>query len=157
MPITISTINLCLGLKNKKLLVKRLMDDNKIDVLCMQETEVGNDLNIDQLSISGYSLELEKNSIKSRVGLYISKSLKYVRRIDLEGQDSNIVVIDLDGVVKSRVINVYRSFAPQNGNSERRNFQYQLALIEKAIHVENSREWGDSVVHAVAWLHYVYY
>ena len=27
MPITISTINLCLGLKNKKLLVKRLMDD----------------------------------------------------------------------------------------------------------------------------------
>ena len=125
------------------LLVKRLMDDNKIDVLCMQETEVGNDLNIDQLSISGYSLELEKNSIKSRVGLYISKSLKYVRRIDLEGQDSNIVVIDLDRVVKSRVINVYRSFAPQNGDSERRNFQYLLTLIEKAIHVENVILLGD--------------
>ena len=81
--IKISTINLCLGLKNKKLLVKRLMDDNKIDVLCMQETEVGNDLNIDQLSISGYSLELEKNSIKSRVGVYISKSVKYVRLNDI--------------------------------------------------------------------------
>ena len=92
------------------------MDDNKIDVLCMQETEVGNDLNIDQLSISGYSLELEKNSIKSRVGLYISKSLKYVRRIDLEGHDSNIVIIDLDGVVKSRVINVYRMNYFDKGN-----------------------------------------
>ena len=53
------------------------------------------------------------------------------------------MVIDLDGVVKSRVINVYRSFAPQNGNSERRNFQNQLTLIESAIHVENVILLGD--------------
>ena len=89
------------------LLVKRLLDENKIDVLFMQETEIGNDLNIDQLSMSGYSMELEKNSIKSRVGYYISKSIKYVRRNDLEGQNSNIMVVDMDGVVKSRLINVY--------------------------------------------------
>ena len=62
------------------------------------------------MSMSGYSLELEKNSIKSRVCYYISKSLKYVRRNDLEGQNSNIVVVDLDEVVKSRLINVYSQF-----------------------------------------------
>ena len=65
MPITISTINLCLGLKNKKLLVKRLLEENKIDVLCMQETEIGNDLNTDQLMMAGYSFELEKNTLKT--------------------------------------------------------------------------------------------
>ena len=53
------------------------------------------------------------------------------------------MVIDLDGVVKSRVINVYRSFAPQNGDSERRNFQNQLTLIESAVHVENVILLGD--------------
>ena len=78
MPITISMINLCLGLKNKKLLVRRLLDENKIEVLCMHETEIGNDLNSDQLLMSGYSLELKTNTVKSRVGFYISKSLKYI-------------------------------------------------------------------------------
>ena len=75
----------------------------------MQETEIGNDLNTDQLMMSGYSLELEKNAVKSRVGFYITKSLKNVRRNDLEGLNSNLIIIDLDGVVKSRLINVYRS------------------------------------------------
>ena len=32
MPINISTLNLCLGLKNKKLLVKKLLEENEIDV-----------------------------------------------------------------------------------------------------------------------------
>ena len=40
MPINISTINLCLGLKNKKLLIKKMLEENEIDVLCMQETEI---------------------------------------------------------------------------------------------------------------------
>ena len=43
MPINISTLNLCLGLKNKKLLVKKILEENDIDdidVLCMQETEI---------------------------------------------------------------------------------------------------------------------
>ena len=34
MPINISTLNLCLGLKNKKLLVKKLLEENEIDVQC---------------------------------------------------------------------------------------------------------------------------
>ena len=75
MPITISTINLCLGLKNKKLLVKRLLEENKIDVLCMQETEIGNDLNTDQLMMAGYSFELEKNTSKLKFKFNQKKNL----------------------------------------------------------------------------------
>ena len=36
----VATLNLCLGLKNKKDLVKSLLIENDIDVLCMQETEI---------------------------------------------------------------------------------------------------------------------
>ena len=39
-----------------------------------------------ELRISEYSLELEQNSTKSRVGFFVSKTLSYVRRIDLEGK-----------------------------------------------------------------------
>ena len=64
MPINISTINLCLGLKNKKMLIKNLLEENEIDILSMQETEIGKDINHSNLRISEYHLELETNSIK---------------------------------------------------------------------------------------------
>ena len=34
------TLNLCLGLKNKKLEVENLMSQNEISILCMQEIEI---------------------------------------------------------------------------------------------------------------------
>ena len=49
MPIKISTLNLCLGLKNKKLLVEKLLNENEIDILCMQETEVMKDIEENEL------------------------------------------------------------------------------------------------------------
>ena len=55
--------------------MKRLLEENDIDILCMQETEVMKDIAENELKLTGYSLELEGNSKKSRVGFYISKSL----------------------------------------------------------------------------------
>ena len=133
MPINIATINLCLGLKNKKLLLKKMLEDNLIDVLCMQETEILKDIDHNELRISDYNLELEDNSIKSRVGFFVSKTIDYVRRLDLEGCDSNLIIIDLEGDLNIRLINVYRSFAPQSGVSQREKFKYQLLLIKKAL------------------------
>ena len=49
MPIQISILNLCLGLKNKKLLVEKLVDENEIDILCMHETEVMKDIEENEL------------------------------------------------------------------------------------------------------------
>ena len=45
----------------------------------MQETEITGDINVKELETSNYSLELESNSVKSRVGFYISKKLNYTR------------------------------------------------------------------------------
>ena len=65
--------------------------------------------------------------------MYISTKVKYKRRTDLEGTDSNLVIIDLEGRgVVSRIINLYRSFSPQNNLSARDKFKYQLQLIKES-------------------------
>ena len=102
-----------------------------------------NNLKHDELRIANYSLELEKNSLKSRVGFYITKSVSYVRRYDLEGTDSNMIIIDVEGTLNTRLINVYRSFAPQNGISQREKFKYQLSLISTAMCTVNCILLGD--------------
>ena len=79
----IATLNLCLGLKNKKEEVKRIINENCIDILCLQETEVETAYDHGILKIKNFSLELENNCIKARVGIYVGDSLNYVRRNDL--------------------------------------------------------------------------
>ena len=130
-------LNLCLGLKNKKLLVKKLLEENDIDILCMQETQVRKDIDHKELNISKFLLELESNTKKSRIGVYISKTINYVRRTDLEGLDSNLIIIDLEDKSKTRIINVYRSFSPEGGISQRDKFKYQLSIIKKSFHNVN--------------------
>ena len=98
----------------------------------MQETEINPNLNHNLLSFPGYVIETETNSECARVAFYISTRINYVRRRDLEGNDSNIIVIDLEGDKKWRLINVYRSFAPQHNVTQRDKFVYQLGLIKQA-------------------------
>ena len=132
MDIKIATLNLCLGLQSKKNIVKETIIDEKIDILSMQETEINPNLNHNLLSFPGYVIETETNSECARVAFYISTRINYVRRRDLEGNDSNIIVIDLEGDKKWRLINVYRSFAPQHNVTQRDKFVYQLGLVKQA-------------------------
>ena len=75
----IATLNLCLGLKFKKDLVKNIIMENKIEILVMQETEVEPDFYMDLLNIPGYGFESVNNRFKKRVGVYINNSIKYER------------------------------------------------------------------------------
>ena len=53
---------------------------------------------------------------------------------NLEGTNSHIVIIDLEGpITVKRIINVYRSFNPQNNVSARDKFKYQLEIIKSAM------------------------
>ena len=92
MDIEISTLNLCLGLQAKKNLVKGTILSKNIDILCMQESEINVNLDHNLLSFPGYLIETESNSQSSRVAFYINKQINYIRRRDLEGRDSNIVM-----------------------------------------------------------------
>ena len=98
----------------------------------MQETEINANLDHNLLSFPGYNIETENNSINSRTAIYISSKIYYQRRKELEGEDSNLVIIDILGDVNRRLINLYRSFSPQNNVSQRAKFGYQLDLIKIA-------------------------
>ena len=71
--------------------------DISIDVLCLQEVEIPANVASEILNIDGYNLELETNSVKSRTCVYIANKIKYKRKSNLEGIDSNIVIIDFEG------------------------------------------------------------
>ena len=62
--ITIGSLNLCLGLRNKKEAVKKIIIDNKIDILCLQETEIPVDYTINLLTFRGYVYENELNNCR---------------------------------------------------------------------------------------------
>lgn len=132
MVIKLATLNLCLGLQNKKNSVKNLIKNEKIDVLCLQETELTNNLDHGLLSIPGFEFESENNDVKSRVGIYVNSSIKYTRKTTLEGENSHIVIIDIIEPKNLRVINIYRCFNPPTMHSPKTFFSYQVSLIKAA-------------------------
>ena len=127
--IKIATLNLCLGLKNKKEEVKRLIINNDIDILCMQETEIPADIPVELLTFKGYNYENEQNIVKSRCGIYISNKISYVRRTELEAQGIHAIIIELKYINNTRIINVYRSFNPLIDLNQREYFNSLLAMI----------------------------
>ena len=46
------------------------------------------------------------------------------------------LISNLDGETKLRIINLYRTFAPQDGESQQIKFKYQLSLMKKASDVK---------------------
>ena len=127
-PIKIATLNLCLGIKNKKEAVRTLIEENKIDILCLQETEITPDFPTKLLTFGGYNYESEKNNIKARCGIYISNNVSYVRRDDIEIENNNLIIIDLNDKKKTRIINIYRPFNPPNV-TQKEFFESQLQQI----------------------------
>ena len=73
----IATLNLCLGLKFKKDLVKEILINNDIDILSMQETEIEVNFDLELLNIPGYNFEAENGDQKKRVGMYINSELSF--------------------------------------------------------------------------------
>ena len=100
--IKIGTWNLCLGLPNKKELVLQTLQRNKIDICCLQETELSANFPVEILGSSEYCFEAEINFTKRRVGVYLNKRLKYERREDLEEENRHIVIIDIELDIKIR-------------------------------------------------------
>ena len=49
----------------------------------MQETEINKNLDHNLLLLAGYSIEMGNNLHSSRVAMYVSKKVDYIRRQDL--------------------------------------------------------------------------
>jgi hypothetical protein len=62
--------------------------DKNVYILSMQETNVQINLDHELISFPGYKYETETNTVKARVGAFVSSKLNYVRRHDLKGVKS---------------------------------------------------------------------
>ena len=60
----IGSLNLCLGLPNKKDMVVEMLKLNKLSICCLQETEIPENFPENILNFGGYNLELEMNKEK---------------------------------------------------------------------------------------------
>ena len=128
----IASWNVCLGLANKKDVVSKMITENKIDICCLQETDIPVDYNHELLSFRGHTLIVEKNDVKSRLGMYIKDGINYTRRSELEGANNGLIVIDVKLKFNYRIIGVYRIFNPQAGITQRNYFSNQLNMIKQA-------------------------
>lgn len=156
----IATLNLCLGLPNKKNIIKEMLSENNIDVLCMQEIELVTNMDSSLLSLPGFSFEPETNIFKKRVGVYIKSNINYVRRMDLESDSLHVVVIDVKSASNLRIITVYRPFNPPGNVSAREFFNQQMCQIKKA-YTQNTillgdfnLDWSKKGTHDYAFKHY---
>ena len=128
--IKIATLNLCLGLKNKKDTVKKLILENDIDILCLQETELEPDFPTKLLTFRGYGYESENNVHKLRCGMFVSDKISYVRRNDLEIANYHVIMIDLNDKLRTRIICIYRPFNPTDV-TQKQFFDAQLEFIKQ--------------------------
>ena len=85
----------CFSILNKKDIVIDYLKANNVKICCLQETEIDVNFPEAELSCKNFNLELEENSSKRRVGIYLNTTINYVRRKDLELPDHHIVVIDI--------------------------------------------------------------
>ena len=131
--VKIASWNLCLGLRNKKEYVSNVINENKIDVCCLQEVDIEPNYPTNLLSFKGYSIEIENNTKKARSGIYINNKIPYTRMSNLEGQDCGLVIIDLHLSKTFRIINVYRVINPVNNTSQFEFFKNQLKTIKLAL------------------------
>ena len=131
--VKIGTWNICLGLKSKKDYVRTIISEEKLDICCVQECEIKPDFPIGLLTFKDYNIEAETNSVKSRCCTFIKRDINYMRRRDLEGEDNNLVIIEVGDAHKYLVINLYRSFSKQHNVSFIDRFHAQLKLIKQTI------------------------
>ena len=109
-----------------------MINDNKIDILCLQEVELDQNVPNNMMSFKDFNIEVEANNIKSRTATYIKSTINYKRRADLEGLNNGMTIIDMELTKSFRLINIYRCFNPTNGLSAKKNFTNQLCIIENA-------------------------
>ena len=62
-----------------------MINENKIDVLCLQEVELDQNTPANLMTIKNFNIKIESNTVKSRTATYIKSTINYKRRLDMEG------------------------------------------------------------------------
>ena len=73
-----------------------MINEHKVDIMCLQEIDIEANYPHNILSFKGYNFLTENNSIKARAGMYINNTITYQRRSDLEKMDCGIIIVDVN-------------------------------------------------------------
>ena len=129
--IKICTWNICLGARCKMSLIKDLILENSIDVLCLQEVEINKNEDTSIYNIENFSVEFEKvmDGFKIRTLIYISNTLQYRRMTELEVDDCHIVALKL---VKQGLIlaSLYRTYQITTHQNHLAAFEDQISVLK---------------------------
>ncbi len=109
--------------------IGRLLQQNQIDILFLQETEIPKDYDLSLLNIENYNLEIEKSKTR-RTCAYVKNTLNYKRRLDLEENETHLICLDVLKPLKSRAIGLYRSFNPSDRTKEQL-FKKQVLMLNE--------------------------
>ena len=129
--IKICTWNLCLGARCKLPLIKELLLENSIDVLCLQEVEINKQDDMNIYNIENFSVEFEgvTDGFKIRTLIYVSNRLQYRRMTELEKDNSHIVALKL---IKQGIIlaSLYRTYQLTTHHSHLSAFEEQILVLK---------------------------
>ena len=131
--INVCTWNLCLGLQYKIDYVREILFNEKIDVLCLQETELEGGLGLENLKINGYELEADyADTIRSLV--YVSSALVY-ERLKNTGRDKNLIVLKIihQKHPSLYISAIYRPWKDENGLTQGQAFADQVLEMKRLI------------------------
>lgn len=131
------TWNVCLGVRCKLSIIKELLIENDIDVLCVQEAEIKQDETLDAYQIQDYSLETEivSSNYKIRTLMYIKCTIPYRRLCNLENSDTHIIIIKL--IAQSvTVISMYRTYQLTVYQDHKAAFEAQMDVMARVFRQE---------------------
>ena len=107
------------------------MKKNKIDIICLQEVEIGENEDLSLIEIKGFSMEVEKGQGKKRSMLYIKNTIQYQRHEEQEKPNSHVILITItenDRVIQ--LASIYRAFKLTTRNTHKEEFSDQLEIIK---------------------------
>jgi exonuclease III len=134
--IKIATWNVCLGVRNKIALVKKLLIDSEIDILCIQEAEVDADDDLGLLEIKDYNLELEisrDRNTKRRTLMYVNRRIDYERTMEAERAEAHIIIITLKGYGGIGLASIYRTYKLTHKEDHKSALEEQITILNAFI------------------------
>jgi len=132
--INVCTWNLCLGLQYKLNYVKEILIKEDVDILCLQETELEEGLDMSILNINGYELETDLANKTIRSVVYIKTTLNY-ERIPNRGLSQNLIILKItqQNLPHLFIAAIYRPWKDVGGLTQENAFADQVNDMKRLI------------------------
>jgi hypothetical protein len=111
--------------------LKNNTEIRKAHVICLSETWLGNDSNLDSISIDGYSFESVNSGNGRGVAMYIQNSVKY-DVVPLLTEQSDVVAIRTSGATNLLIATIYKPTATSSRvfSNEMNDVTAQIEILD---------------------------